>query len=199
MHVQMQTTVGQVQDGLTRSSREQGAILAQPPRQLGIASNVVLYVLVLFYAWVFCLHVSAPCTCTAPGVQKRALDHFGTGIADYFELTHGCWAWKSGPLQEQSVLVTMDPLLISFRADGRHTGAQFTVILQTRVNNSRCLTAWRIAHSDQGLLWLLSAPQQPDQAPPACLSQCGAFCGNNWKGVRTSTCDTAGPAPLSRL
>lgn len=119
------------------------------PGQLGIASNVVLCGLVL---WVFCLHVSAPCTCTAPGAQKRALDHFGTGITDYFELTHGCWAWKSGPLQEQSVLVTMDPLLISFRADDRHTGAQFTVILQTRVNNSRCLTAWRIAHSDQGLL-----------------------------------------------
>lgn len=53
------------------------------------------------------------------------------------------------------------------------------------------------AHSEKRLLWLLSAFQQLDQV--TCLSQCDAFCGNNWKGMRTHARDTAGPALVSSL
>jgi hypothetical protein len=49
-----------------------------------------------------------------PGIhkgQERASDPLKTRITDSWELLHGCWESKHGPLEEQPVLVAADPFL----------------------------------------------------------------------------------------
>ena len=51
-----------------------------------------------------CMYVHYVCM---PAGQKRALDHINYG----YEPPRGCWELNSGPLEEQSVLLTSEPSL----------------------------------------------------------------------------------------
>ena len=40
---------------------------------------------------------------------RRGCQVSGTGVTDGFEALHGLWGWKLGPLEEQPVLLTIEP------------------------------------------------------------------------------------------
>jgi hypothetical protein len=65
--------------------------------------------------WVFCLHVClSVCVlyaCSASRIEKTALCPNRTGIRDGCEPPCRCWESNLGPLEEQPVLLTPEPLL----------------------------------------------------------------------------------------
>jgi hypothetical protein len=60
----------------------------------------------LIYIFLFYVSTLLYCYCLQKH-QKRAPDH----ITDGFEPLCGCWELNSGPLEEQSVLLTAEPSL----------------------------------------------------------------------------------------
>lgn len=54
-----------------------------------------------FSAWVYVFE---------PHVCLVATGSSGTGVTDGYESPYGCWEWNLGPLEEQPVLLTPQPL-----------------------------------------------------------------------------------------
>ena len=63
--------------------------------------------------WVLCLHVClcTPCMSGAHGSQKKGIRSPGTRVTVGCELPCGCWESNTGPLGEQSMLLTTEPSL----------------------------------------------------------------------------------------
>jgi hypothetical protein len=58
-----------------------------------------------------CVDVCVVYVSSAYGDQKRKLEAPETGVTCGCELPYGCWELNLGPLQEQPVLLTMEPSL----------------------------------------------------------------------------------------
>ena len=64
-------------------------------------------------------HVYVPQVCPVPPKATRGVRFFGTDIIGISESPHGCQDPNSGPLQEQSVVLTAEPSLLPFPRDNR--------------------------------------------------------------------------------
>lgn len=60
----------------------------------------------MLYMCLFCLYV---CLYTMYIEPEEAIRALGTGVEDGFELPFGCWELTTGPMQEQTVLLTIEP------------------------------------------------------------------------------------------
>jgi hypothetical protein len=60
--------------------------------------------------WMFCLHIGVPFVCSALGGQKRALAPLDLESLMVVSYHLGVGNWNPGPLQEQQMLLTTEPI-----------------------------------------------------------------------------------------
>lgn len=65
-----------------------------------------------------CMYACALCVWSVHGGQERMWDSLGLALTNGCEQPYRCWEWNLGPLEEQSMLVTTNPLYFNKKRCG---------------------------------------------------------------------------------
>ena len=58
-----------------------------------------------------CMYVCIPCACLVLTMSEEGISSSGNGVRGSCESPHECWEPHPGPLQEQQMLLLLEPFL----------------------------------------------------------------------------------------